>query len=51
MACYEPDHSGIIFTTVREDACQFASIEKAIEVAKTLRSTQGYEVYIGLDNE
>ena len=51
MACYEPDHSGIVFTTVREDACQYVTVEKAVEIAKALRSLQGYEIYIGVDDE
>jgi len=36
-ACYEPTGSGIVYTPLRTDACTYATIEKAAEVAVTLQ--------------
>lgn len=36
-ACYEPTGSGIVYTPLRSDACTYATIEKAAEVAVTLQ--------------
>jgi len=48
MAAYEPDCSGIVFTSCKEDACHYVTIEKACALAKQIRSLHGYEVFIGL---
>lgn len=41
-ACYEPANTGIFFTTKAEDACSYGSIQKAVNVAKAIRSTVGF---------
>ena len=46
MAWYEPDHSGIIMTSTRTDACQYATIEKAASVARDLNKLHGYDIQI-----
>jgi hypothetical protein len=41
-ACYEATGSGIMLTTVREDACSYVTIEKAINVAIQVRHSLGH---------
>lgn len=41
-ACYEPACSGILFTTEVQDACSYASIQKAATVAKTIQRKVGF---------
>ncbi len=40
-ACYEATGSGILVTTVVEDACSYVTIEKAINVAIQVRPSLG----------
>jgi len=42
-ACYEPVGSGIKFTENREDACSYATIERACSVAKDLIHNAGLQ--------
>ena len=46
QACYDPQHGGIIFTPLVEDACEYVTVEKAAEVARQLQQLHGYEVFI-----
>ena len=41
-AYYEPVARGILFTTEVEDACSYASIQKAAAVAKTIQRKVGF---------
>tara|TARA_B100001939_G_C16891989_1_gene595837 strand:- start:841 stop:1035 length:195 start_codon:yes stop_codon:yes gene_type:complete len=41
-ACYEATGSGIMLTTVMEDACSYVTIEKAINVAIQVRHSLGH---------
>ena len=36
-ACYHPSGDGVIYTPLKSDACTYATVEKAIEVLKTLQ--------------
>ena len=47
-AVYEPDHSGIVFTPLQADACEYVSIDKAADVARQLKQLHGYDVYIAM---
>jgi hypothetical protein len=51
MAVYEKESPGIVFTTKREDACQYATMDKAVDIAKQLKSLHGFEIFIGVDDE
>ena len=42
-ACYKPVGSGVRFTESYEDACSFATIEKACSVAKDLIHNAGIQ--------
>ena len=44
--CYEPEHDGIVFTPLIEDACEYATVEKAARIARELKKLHGYDVYI-----
>ena len=41
-ACYEATGSGIKLTTLKEDACSYVTIEKAIDVAVQVRHSLGF---------
>lgn len=47
-ASYEPDHSGIVFTPLQGDACEYVSIDKATDVARQLKKLHGYDIYIAM---
>jgi hypothetical protein len=46
QACYEPQHDGIIFTPLDEDACEYVTVEKAAQVARSITKLRGFEVCI-----
>lgn len=41
-ACYETTGSGLIVTSIAEDACSYVTIEKALNVALQLRHSLGF---------
>ena len=45
-ACYEQGHPGILFTSVREDACHYVTYEKAVSIARQLTFLHGYTMTI-----
>ena len=45
-ACYEPQHDGIVYTPIREDACEYVTVEKAAAVARELTKLHGEQVHI-----
>lgn len=45
-ACYKGDPKGILFTTEAEDACSYASFEKAVTVAREIQTTVGFNAVI-----
>ena len=46
QACYEPQHDGIIYTAVREDACEYATVEKAAAIARELTKLHGEQIHV-----
>jgi len=46
QACYEPQHDGIVFTPLEEDACEYVTVEKAARIAREISKLHGYEVFI-----
>ena len=50
-ACYEKESFGISFTTKREDACEYTTVEKAISIAKALKSLHGMSVCIAMNTD
>ena len=46
QACYEPQHDGIIYTTLREDACEYVTVEKAAAIARELTKLHGEQIHV-----
>ena len=50
-ACYEPQHDGIVFTPLREDACEYVTVEKAAQIARELTKLHGYTIHIEVSGD
>ena len=50
-ACYEPQHDGIVFTPLQEDACEYVTVEKAAQIARELIKLHGYQVHIEVSED
>jgi len=50
-ACYEPQHDGIIYTPIREDACEYATVEKAAKIARELTKLHGEQIHIEVSDD
>lgn len=50
-ACYEPQHDGIVFTPLREDACEYVTVEKAAKIAKELTKLHGDTIHIEVSED
>jgi hypothetical protein len=50
-ACYEPQHDGIVFTPLVEDACEYVTVEKAAEIARTLIKLRGEQIHIEVSED
>ena len=50
-ACYEPQHDGIIYTPIREDACEYVAVEKAAKVARELTKLHGEQIHIEVSED
>ena len=46
MACYEPQHDGIVYTRAREDACEYVTVEKAAAIARELTKLHGAQIHV-----
>jgi hypothetical protein len=47
-AVYDLTSSGILLTDVEEDACSYVTMDKAVAVARELKSLHGYDVGISV---
>ena len=45
-ACYEPEHDGIVYTPIAEDACEYVTVEKAADIAKQMYLLHGDQIHI-----
>ena len=50
-ACYEPQHDGIVYTPLVEDACEYVTVEKAARIARELTKLHGEQVYIEVSED
>ena len=50
-ACYEPQHDGIVYTPLKEDACEYVTVEKAAKIARELTKLHGEQVYIEVSED
>ncbi len=50
-ACYEPQHDGIVYTTLAEDACEYATVEKAAQIARELTKLHGEQIQIEVSED
>ena len=50
-ACYAQEGFGLKFTTDRQDACEYVTVEKAAEIARALKSLHGMSVYIAMSGD
>ena len=50
-ACYEPQHDGIVFTTLQEDACEYVTVEKAAKIARELTKLHGEQIHIEVSED
>ena len=46
QACYELQHDGIVYTTLREDACEYVTVEKAAAIARELTELHGEQIHV-----
>ena len=50
-ACYEPQHDGIVYTPLREDACEYVTVEKAAAIARELTKLYGEQIHIEVSED
>ena len=50
-AVYDLTSSGIFLTDVEEDACSYVTMDKAVEVARELKSLHGYDIGISVTTD
>ena len=50
-ACYEPQHDGIVFTPLKEDACEYVTVEKAAAIARELTKLHGEQIHIEVSDD
>jgi hypothetical protein len=50
-ACYEPQHDGIVFTPIVEDACEYVTVEKAAKIARELTKLRGEQINIEVSDD
>ena len=46
MACYEAQHTGVVYTYCKEDACEYVTVEKAAAVARELTKLHGAQIHV-----
>ena len=44
-------HDGIVFTPLKEDACEYVTVEKAAQIARELIKLHGYQVHIEVSED
>ncbi len=50
-ACYEPQHDGIVYTPLKEDACEYVTVEKAARIARELIKLYGEQIHIEVSED
>ena len=50
-ACYEPQHDGIVYTPLKEDACEYVTVEKAAKIARELTKLHGEQIHIEVSDD
>ena len=50
-ACYEPQHDGIVYTLLKEDACEYVTVEKAAKIARELTKLHGEQIHIEVSDD
>ena len=50
-AYYEPQHDGIVFTPLVQDACEYVTVEKAARIARELIKLYGEQIHIEVSDD